>query len=123
MLALGSQANAAPVYGGFFGTHFLQAGNLLVPYPPGAAAWECWVNGVPAGESTSTTVRTPLAQTLDMAPESSGAYIGLGLNSSTLLNLVAPPGTYEIVETLSAGGTRTNRLTLSNGTLPPRQRC
>ncbi|MBU6401067.1 MAG: putative Ig domain-containing protein, partial [Verrucomicrobia bacterium] len=109
----------AEAYGAFYGTHFLQAGSLLVPYPGGAAAWECWSRGVPPGEVTRTSVRTPLQTLQTVPPDADGAYVGMWFPLTTSRDALFPPGTYQIIETLAAGGARTNTLTLASAAYPP----
>jgi hypothetical protein len=113
------KATEAPVYGGFFGTHYLQAGGMLFPYFPGVAAWEGWVRGVPVGDATDTAVWTPLDEPINMVSDSKGAYLGLAFSSTMLRDMVVPAGTYAFVETLAAGGDRTNTLTMATNALPP----
>lgn len=110
---------ASPVYGGFFGTRYLQSGNTLMPHPTGSAAWECWVRDVPAGQVTETTVWTPSDEDITCYPGAQGAYVGIALPSTIYRDMMFPPGTYRIEEALADEESRTNSLVLAAGTAPP----
>lgn len=107
-----------PVYGGFFGTHYLQVGSMLMPHPSGSAAWECWVRNVPSGEVTETRVWTPLGEDLTCYPGPQGAYIVMALPSTMYRDMMLPPGTYQIEEVLANEESRTSSLTLTTGAAP-----